>query len=102
MNYLVMECHLSYAVVLDEEGRFLTVANLRYQVGQRVSEVVVLQPPEEGNVTPFPAEKTAKRARKRWAASLTAVAACLMLAVGSSLWLAVRNHPVGRIDLGRT
>lgn len=37
MNYLVMECHPGYAVVLDETGRFLKVANMRYEVGQRVS-----------------------------------------------------------------
>ena len=30
MSYLVMECHTSYAVVLDEQGRFLKVANLNY------------------------------------------------------------------------
>ena len=30
MKYLVVECGLSYAVVLDEEGRFLKVANLHY------------------------------------------------------------------------
>ena len=33
MNYLVMETHPAYAVLLDEEGRFLKAANLRYQVG---------------------------------------------------------------------
>ena len=30
MKYLVMECHPAYAVVLDEEGRFLKVSNLNY------------------------------------------------------------------------
>ena len=29
MNYLVMECHPGYAVVLSEDGRFLKAANLR-------------------------------------------------------------------------
>ena len=32
MKYLVMECHLSYAILLDEEGRFLPAANLNYQI----------------------------------------------------------------------
>lgn len=27
MSYLVMECHPGYAVLLDEEGRFLKAAN---------------------------------------------------------------------------
>ena len=30
MKYLVMECHPGYAVVLDEQGVFRKVANLRY------------------------------------------------------------------------
>ena len=30
MKYIVMECRPSYAIVLDEEGRFLRTANLRY------------------------------------------------------------------------
>ena len=36
VNYLVMETHPAYAVVLDEGGRFLKAANLRYQVGDTV------------------------------------------------------------------
>lgn len=43
MTYLVMECHSAYAVVLDEEGRFLKTANLNYEIGQRVSVVYELQ-----------------------------------------------------------
>ena len=44
MNYLVMEVHPAYAVVLDEEGRFLKAANLRYQVGDTVRSIVELRP----------------------------------------------------------
>ncbi len=44
MKYLVMECHPAYAVVLDEEGRFLKVANLNYGPGQTVSSVIELKP----------------------------------------------------------
>ena len=47
MNYLVMEVHPAYAVVLDEEGRFLKAANLRYQVGDTVRDIVELRPPRE-------------------------------------------------------
>ncbi len=43
LRYMVMECHLGYAVVLDGEGRFLKVANLHYEVGDVVSSVVMLQ-----------------------------------------------------------
>ena len=47
MNYLVMEVHPAYAVVLDEEGRFLKTANLHYQVGDTVQDVVELRRPQE-------------------------------------------------------
>ena len=47
MNYLVMEVHPAYAVVLDEEGRFLKAANLRYQVGDTVRDIVELRCPKE-------------------------------------------------------
>ena len=43
MKYLVMETHPAYAVVLDEEGRFLKAANLRYQVGDTVQTIVELR-----------------------------------------------------------
>ena len=43
MQYLVMETHPAYAVVLDEGGRFLKAANLHYQVGETVDEVIELQ-----------------------------------------------------------
>lgn len=39
MKYLVMECHEAYAVVLDDEGRFLKVANLHYEVGDSLTSV---------------------------------------------------------------
>ena len=46
MKYLVMETHPAYAVVLDEEGRFLKAANLRYQVGDTVQDIVELRTPK--------------------------------------------------------
>ena len=42
MSYLVMECHPGYAVLLDEEGRFLKAANLRYETGQTVYDPCLL------------------------------------------------------------
>ena len=32
MKYIIMENHLSYSVVLDEEGNFIKVANMGYEV----------------------------------------------------------------------
>ena len=39
MKYMVMECNLSYAVVLSDQGDMLKVANLNYVVGQTVDSV---------------------------------------------------------------
>ena len=69
MKYLVMETHPAYAVVLDERGRFLKAANLHYQVGETVEDVVELRLP--------PARR---RLRPAWGAvGALAAAACLCL-----------------------
>lgn len=65
MEYLIMECHPSYAVALDRRGRFVKVANLGYQVGQEVSEVVQMREPGSSGVI-------------RWRPLLT-MAACLCI-----------------------
>ena len=53
MKYLVMETHPAYAVVLDERGRFLKAANLHYQVGETVEDVVELRlPPARRQLRP--------------------------------------------------
>ena len=52
MNYLVLETHPAYAVLLDEEGRFLKAANLHYQVGDTVQNIVELRPPQPRRVSP--------------------------------------------------
>ncbi len=44
MKYLVMECHMAYAVVMDPQGRFLRVANQHFEVGQTVEDVIPLLP----------------------------------------------------------
>ena len=48
MEYLVMETHPAYAVVLDINGAFRKVANLGYRVGDRVTDVVVMKPAPSG------------------------------------------------------
>ena len=42
MKYLIMECHMAYAVVLDEDGRFLKAANMDYEVGQTVDTIMAV------------------------------------------------------------
>ena len=46
MSYMVIECRRSYAILLDEEGRFLKAANLHYKVGQTVSDPVLMREPQ--------------------------------------------------------
>lgn len=71
MRYLVMECHESYAVLLDEKGRFHKAANLHYQVGDHVTEPFLMKTQEES-----------KTPRRRMISTLIAVAACFVLLFG--------------------
>ena len=96
MKYLVMECHPGYAVVLDENGHFLKVANRRYEVGQTVTEVQPMKTPS-------------RRRGKAWLYSLVAAAACLALVLGITLpgttqpyaSVYVKINPEVRIDVDR-
>ncbi len=85
MEYLVMECALSYAVVLDSEGRFLKVPNLGYEVGQVLEHVVIQKLP--------PMQHTYRKRFTQWAA----MAACLCLIVlgGFGFW----QSPVGTVRM---
>ena len=100
MNYMVMECHPSYAVLLDEEGRFLKAANLHYKTGQIVHDPVLMieEPAKQRNLM-------------RWARSgMAAAAACFLLLIGfnyyqnnvvsySSIYLTI--NPEIQMDLNR-
>ena len=100
MKYMVMECHPGYAVVLDEDGRFLKVANRRYEVGQTVADMIEMQVPQ--------AEPQKKKANK-WMYSMAAMAACLMLVVTSVFQMGQMTYasvymtinPEVRIDVNR-
>ncbi len=85
MEYLVMECALSYAVVLDSEGRFLKVPNLGYEVGQVLEHVVIQEL--------SPMQQTYRKRFTQWAA----MAACLCLIVLGSFgfW----QSPVGTVRM---
>lgn len=43
MKYLVMETHPAYVVLLDEDGRYLKAANLSYQVGDTVADIIPMR-----------------------------------------------------------
>ena len=99
MRYLVMECHPGYAVLLDEEGRFLKAANLQYQIGQTVYDpVLMMETPEKRRVMPW------------ISGGIAAIAACFLLFFGvnyyqnylqpySSIYLAI--NPEVQMDLNR-
>ncbi|MDO4732949.1 MAG: hypothetical protein Q4B50_05485, partial [Bacillota bacterium] len=100
MKYLVMECHSSYAILLDEEGRFLKAANLHYNVGQRVESPVLMRE----------AEKSSTGNSKALIRILSGLAACLLLFFGfrfyqshliihSSIFLSI--NPAVQIDLNQ-
>lgn len=94
MKYMVVECHPGYAVVLDENGSFLKVANRKYEIGQMLTEVVPMQVP-------------AKKKTGRWVTGLAAMAACLVLVFGLFLprgqqpyaSVYVKINPEVRIDV---
>lgn len=100
MSYLVMECHPGYAVLLDEEGRFLKAANLRYEIGQTVYDPVLMKETPEK-----------QRHTMRWISSgIAAIAACFLLFFGisyyqnylqpySSIYLSI--NPEVQMDLNR-
>lgn len=83
MSYLVMECGLSYAVVLDEAGRFLKAANLGYQVGQTLDHVLLLE------------EKKQPTLRQRMVPLAAAACLCLMLLVSVEFFFL----PVGSVRM---
>lgn len=92
MSYLVMECHPGYAVVLDETGRFLKVANMRYEVGQRVSDVTGMR-----TGGPGPGEK--RKARRRLRMFAVAAAACLCLVAGGAWRLFMTPYGTVRMQI---
>ena len=69
-TYLVMEVHTAYAVLLNNEGRFIKAANAGYQIGDVVEKAFPLKYPEDR-------KKQAARII-RFAAGL---AACICVAV---------------------
>lgn len=71
MRYLVMECRLGYAVVLDNEGRFRKVVNLGYEVGQKVDRIIEFD--ENGT------ERKKRVLRKQLMSLAAAACFCLVL-----------------------
>ena len=99
MKYMVMECHPGYAVVLSDDGNFLKVANMHYEVGQTVADVIEMQ-------YPLPEKKK----KSGWIYTIAATAACLALIITSVFRMGhgtayasvyMRINPEVRIDVTR-
>lgn len=95
MKYIVMECHYSYAILLDEEGRFLKAANLHYEPGQTVTDIIEMK------------EVPVRRINKRLNTILAVAIACFVFIITSyinhqtyaSVFMII--NPEVRIDVNR-
>ena len=52
-TYLVLECHPGFAVLIDEEGRFVKACNFNYSVGQTVEDIVLMHDEQKEHVSFF-------------------------------------------------
>ncbi len=68
MSYIVLETHPGYAVLLDEEGRFVKAANMNYETGETVTDVFLIKD-----------DPTSKKKFPAWAYTIAAMAACLVV-----------------------
>ena len=97
MGYLVMECRVGYAVVLDSEGRFLKVPNLGYEVGQVLDSIIELDEDISSNSNCVQNSAPKQQIRKKHFARWAAMAACLcvMLLGGWEFW----QLPIGTVRM---
>lgn len=68
MKYLVMECHKAYAVLMDEDSRFVNAANMHYEVGQVVTDPILME-----------SDKTTPVMSKKFIIRTIAAAACIAI-----------------------
>ena len=76
MTYLVMESATSYAVLLDENGRFVKSANLGYEIGDTVTNPVLMLD------TPLEKINGRSKVMNRVIATVVAIAAMVLLVFG--------------------
>lgn len=80
MKYLVMETFRSYAVLLDEEGRFVQSANMGYEIGEMILEPVVMRNEALEKVSRIHKKKN------KIVAGIIAIAAMIALFVGVNVY----------------
>ena len=81
MKYIVMECHPGYAVLMDEASRFVEAANLHYEVGQTVTDPVLMHD-----------AAAQKRSIRHIIVRTAAAAACLILISAGGFGIYARNY----------
>ncbi len=89
MKYLVMEVHPGYCVVLDEAGTFHRAANLGYETGDRIENVVLMQ--EDG-------ARTGDR-RIRKIAAAAALVACMALVLTPVINVMQQEHALIHLSI---
>ena len=80
MKYLVMETFNSYAVLLDEEGRFVKSGNLSYEIGDTVTNPVLMRD------TPLEKVKGSRKMAARVTAGILMIAAMVALCFGVNFY----------------
>ena len=80
MKYLVMETFNSYAVLLDEEGRFVKSGNFSYEIGDTVTNPVLMRD------TPLEKVKGMRKMATRITAGILMIAAMIGLFVGVNFY----------------
>lgn len=88
MKYIVMECHEGYAVLMDEESRFVKSANLHYNVGQSVTDPILMDDDQRSGRI------------KMHITRFAAVAACIgVIATAGSMYYARNLKPYSTITI---
>ena len=80
MKYLVMETFNSYAVLLDEEGRFVKSANLGYELGDTIQNPVLMSD------NPLEKLKNPRKIANKIAGGILMVAAIVALFLGVNFY----------------
>ncbi|HHX38219.1 MAG TPA: hypothetical protein GX717_09605 [Clostridiaceae bacterium] len=81
MIYLVLDVYPSIVIIVDEEGRFYKAANLGYEVGEKITDPVIMRP----------AKRTQRRSvRTPVIGTLVGIAAALLLFFG---WRLITANP---------
>lgn len=86
MKYIVMECHEGYAILMDEDSRFVNAANLHYKVGQSVTDPIIMD------------EQQRSGRIKMYVTRFAAAAACIgVLATAGTLYYTHNLKPYSTI-----